>query len=61
MILVNWMVRIVVYNLSLGIVCLLDGVIFVFFIRKFVVYEFELLLYNFKNVIVVMVYLEVFV
>lgn len=61
MILVNWMVRIVVYNLSLGIVCLLDGVIFVFFIRKFVVYEFELLLYNFKNVIVVMVFLEVFV
>lgn len=61
MILVNWIVRIVVYNLSLGIVCLLDGVIFVFFIRKFVVYEFELLLYNFKNVIVVMVFLEVFV
>lgn len=61
MILVNWTVRIVVYNSSLGIVCLLDGVIFVFFIRKFVVYEFELLLYNFKNVIVVMVFLEVFV
>lgn len=61
MILVNWIGRIVVYNLSLGIVCLLDGVIFVFFIRKFVVYEFGLLLYNFKNVIVVMVFFDVFV